>query len=280
MVVSTETKKTYNSIIIDADNPEYRIKVTPQGRAMVDSIITGGIIQQANLFGWNTQTDQWNKILVKEWPANSGEGWLGIFGEVGSTTRAKKPIDFCIRKVVATQSPIPIIDKIVPTGKIWYITSSLFANELASELQVFKGLSRNYVNNFTGDGSTIYFTLDYQAIPHSDYISVTVGGVQKVLDTDYYVEDHPTNDKKSRIKFKFAPANGAAIVVTYDAVERRRGYFVQSSSSFIDTMPTPLRLIENQFIVALLLNKSSNAGVCVVTIGGFELTPEEDIWGT
>lgn len=253
--------------------------VTDTGRLKVDAAVTTSVTLVTQIYGWDKDESLWKKVLLKPYPLPTSEhGWLSIFGTVGSLTMAKNPIDFSIRKTIATLNPTPIIDKTVPTNKRWYITSIIFANDNASELQFFKGIQRSKVEYFSGNGTAVRFTLSYQAIPHGNYITVKVGGVQKVYGSDFWVEDNPTDDKKSDVVFKTAPPAGTNnIEVTYDAVERRRGCFVQASSSFLDSIPSPIRLLENEFFVALVLNKASNAAVCVLTVGGFWLNAEDEV---
>jgi len=266
------------SDVIDFET-NYKAAANDKMRLSVDTTLAIENNLATQIYGWDTGENLFKKVLIKPYPnPTSTQGWLSIFGEVGSTTRAKAPIDFTVRKSVATIKLAPLVDKTVPTGKIWYITSLLFSNDNSSELQFFRGIQRTRVVNFSGTGSQLTFQLSYQAISHATYITVKVGGTTKTLDTDYTVEDS-TDDKKSNIVFKVAPPSGTNnIEVTYDAVERRRDFFVQASDSFEDTLPTPIRLTENGFFIGAVINKGGNAAISIVTVGGFELNPSEEIW--
>lgn len=255
--------------------------VTSDNRLKTDSLISILSTLSTQIFGFDQTTGTFKKVLLKPFPTpSSNEGWLSIFGEVGSTTRAKNPIDFTIRKPIATTQLTPIIDKTVTPGKRWYITSLVFANDNASELQFYKGFSRAAVELFSGNGSQSTFTLTRQAIAHPAYITVKVGGTTKTLNADYTVEDG-ADDKKSNVVFKSTqtpPPGTNNIEITYDKVERRRDFFIQASSSFIDVLPTPIRLNDTEFFVGAIINKGGNAAISITTVGGFELDPTEDIF--
>ncbi|MHA1827058.1 MAG: hypothetical protein ACTSX6_00270 [Candidatus Heimdallarchaeaceae archaeon] len=256
----------------------YSADTTSEGRLKVDAVVTIEAIQQANIWGWNKDSSQWNKVLVREYPAGSGHGWLSIWGEVGSITKAKNPINISIRKVLATKDLTVFYDATVPTDKIWYIAAIDVADDLGAEFNVWEGVERNRVEYFSGDGVTKDFNTDHAIINDSNYITVKVGGVEQVFGTDYTVSVSD-NGETGTVSFASAPPSGTDnIEVTYDAVIRRSASFVQASSSYTHKFEAPLRLTEGKFIIASVSNKSANAGVVCLNISGFQLSPDEEVW--
>jgi hypothetical protein len=82
--------------------------------------------------------------------------------------------------------------------------------------EVYVGGGWSQVENFTGNGSTTNYDLEYPIHLKTD-ITVRVAGVLKTIVTDYTLPASPGN----RVQFVSAPANGAAIEITHfrDAID-------------------------------------------------------------
>ena len=204
---------------------------------------------------------------------------LGVFGEVGTRTRAENPVFLSVRKELATGNQTLFMDKTVASLttdtqiSVAFITDVIVADDVGGEFRLYKGLFRDRVEDFVGDGTTKTFTLDYTAVEVESHTVITVEGEeQKNNETDYHIDDCPTNDAKSDIIFKAAPQNGDDIQVTYDACERRiLGAFVQPSTSQQVRLGAPLKLVKdsNHYMIGTVSNKSANAAVVIMNILGF-----------
>ena len=205
---------------------------------------------------------------------------LGIYGEVGSRTKAENPINICVRKTLATAGMIVFVDETVPSNEVWYILKSGVADSLSAEFNVWVGFERDKVELFDGDGTAgQIFELSYGAVPNgADYTKVEVdygsGFVEKTMGTDYDVEDNPTDYTKSNIIWSNPASNPPVgtdnVKVTYDAVERKQGWFVEGSSSFQGDIDAPLKLIATEFILVGVKNNSANASTVIANISGFK----------
>lgn len=220
--------------------------------------------------GYPTIKQLWKKILIEEDEDDRRRGRIGVFGEVGSRTKADHPIHIVVRKELATRSHIVFADKTVPASRVWYITNVAIADELRGEVHLYSGTERDRVKQFSGDGSEVRFTLDYNSINNSSYIAITIGGTPKILGTDYDIEQNFTNESKTDIVFSSAPASGTNnIEVTYDAVHLCLGGFVQVDTTFAFEFGAPIKLYAEEFVVATVANGSANAGVAILTLNGF-----------
>ncbi len=198
---------------------------------------------------------------------------LGIYGEVGSRTKADHPINVSVRKTLATKGQIVFVDKSVPTNQIWFIGGVAVADEVASEFSVWEGKERDRVESWTADGTLFTHVLDYQCLTHSNYHNITVNGVGGYTEgDDYVIEDYPDDETKSQLRWintSNTPASGDVVEITYDAVIRRVALFVQAESSQEYYFQAPIKLEPNGFILAIVENKSANAAVVICNISGF-----------
>jgi len=224
----------------------------------------------------STLQKMFKRILVEVDEEDWRVGRIGVFGEVGTRTRADNPIFLSVRKTLATGAETLFFDRDVtdlatdPNIDLAFITDVLVADDVGGELRLYKGLERDRVENFTGDGATEQYELAHNCVEIASYVSVTVGGVPKSLGPDYTIEDGDSPDKHI-LEFKAAPANGAAIVVTYDAMLRVLIAFVQASASQAMQFGAPIKLERDagHFLVATVSNKSANAAVVGVNANGF-----------
>lgn len=212
----------------------------------------------------------WKEILIEQDKDDKRYGWLGIYGDVGSRTKADNPIHITVRKSIATSKEVVFIDKNVPSNKVWYITNVAVADDISTEFRLYHGIERDRVEYYSGDGNEDDFTIDYNAISSSDYISITVDGSPLTLDSDYWVYLDPNNEEKSYINFKNPPGSGTNnIVITYQACKLDLGLFVQASSSQPFDFGAPIKLNSSNFIIGTVSNKSANAGIAIMNINGF-----------
>lgn len=216
------------------------------------------------------------QILVEVDDQDWRVGRIGVFGEVGTRTRADNPIFLSVRRVLATKAETVFFDKNVadlttnPKIDVAFITDILVGNDQAAELLVYRGSERDAVENFTGDGSTKVFNLPTNAVRSANHVTVTVDGSPQTLGADFDVIDSSDGSLHS-IEFSSAPGNGEAIVVTYDAVDRVVDAFVQASSSQQVQFGAPIKLEkgEGHFLIASVTNKAANAAACSVNANGF-----------
>jgi hypothetical protein len=221
----------------------------------------------------SVMTFYWKEVLVEEDPNDRRYGWLGIFGDVGSRTKADNPINICVRKTLATQNQQVFADKTVPADTVWYIGGMLGADDVGGEMQVWEGIERDKVDSWSADGTLFTHVLSYGCLKNSTYHSVKVnGGGTYVQGTDYAIEDCPTDETKSQIRWiksQTMPLENDTVTITYDAVIRRAALFVQASSSQEYTFHAPIKLQAENFIIASVEQKSSNAAVCIINLSGF-----------
>lgn len=247
----------------------YSAGVTSANRLKTDVLLSSEITLATQIYGWNNPLNQWVKINAEEYPPSSGEYWIGVFGEVGTRTKAENPINESIRKILATRNLIVFYDTDVPAGKIWYILAADVADDLASEFNIWQGYQRDRVELFSGNGTNKNFSTTYSILDNPSYVLVKVGGVTKTWDSDYIITVSD-DGKTATIVFGIAPASGTNNVeVTYDAVQRKCAAFIQTSSSYTHVFQAPLKLTAAQFIVASVSNKSANAATVCVNLSGF-----------
>ncbi len=241
-----------------------------EGLSISTSVSSGASI--TSIANDNTIKKLWKEVLIEEDEHDRRFGRIGVFGEVGSRTKAENPIHICVRKSIATQNEIVFADKIVPSDKIWYITNVAVADDNATEFKVYHGTQRDYTgDSFTGDGSTEIFALSYGAINNANYIEVKIDSVVKTLGSDYDVIQNPNDETKSNIVFTMAqpPANGSSITVTYDTVILKLGLHVIANDSKPFMFGAPIKMEESNFLVVSVQNKSANAGIAIANINGF-----------
>jgi len=216
------------------------------------------------------------RILVEVDDQDWRVGRIGVFGEVGTRTRADNPIFLSVRRVLATNAEMVFFDKEVaglttnPKIDVAFITDLLIGNDQASELLVYRGIARDAVENFVGDGVTKIFELSANAVAAASHVAVTVDGVPKTIVADYTVDDS-ADGLRQAINLKTAPGSGVAIVVTYDKLDRVVDAFVQASSSQQVQFGAPIKLEKSKghFLIASVKNKASNAAACAVNANGF-----------
>lgn len=259
-------------VIRDRDNP-YPVGVTPDGKLKTDTAVTLNVDLTTQIYGWDEDGSVWQKISAAEYPPGSGQFWIGVFGEVGTRTKADNPIQICVRKELATQGTTVFVDKTVEAGKVWFILKAGVADDVAAEFNVWHGINRDEPDQWTADGTLFTQVLDYMGIDNNDYFILTVNSVPATLGTDYVIEDCPTDETKSQvrwIKSVSKPDNGDTIDIVYDAVQRVQGWFVRASSSFQGDLDAPLKLVEDEFVIMTVKNKSSNTSVVISNLGGFK----------
>ena len=216
-----------------------------------------------------------NKLILGEGDSlDNRYARIGVFGEVGSRTKAENPINISVRKTLATAGQIIFSDKTVPSGQIWYIGGVAVADELNAEFSIFEGVERDKVESWTADGTLFTEELDYHCLKSGDYHTVLVNDAGTWIEgTDYVIEDSSSNgDSKSQlrwIKSQTVPSDGDTVKITYDAVIRRLGLFVQASTSQPYTFEAPVKLAAGRFIISTVENKAANAGVVIANISGF-----------
>ena len=209
----------------------------------------------------------WKEILVEEDDDDKRYGRIGVFGEVGSRTKAENPIHITVKKNIATTSEVVFADKDVPSNTIWYITNIAVADGRAAEFLVYHGLERNRNETFTGDGSTTTFTLDYNAVGNEDYIDVVTDGSAASFGGDYELKQNDDDEKKTDIIFSSAPST--SVDVTYDTTKLSLGLFVVENTSQDFEFGAPIKLDEGEFLIASVKNKASNAATALLNINGF-----------
>jgi hypothetical protein len=247
----------------------YTADVTSDKRLKTDVLLSVLSTLSTQIYGWHHPTSSWQKISAEEYPPNSGQYWIGVFGEVGTRTKAENPINISVKKVLATKNLTVFYDGTVPSGKVWYILSAEVADDLAAEFDIWEGIQRERVEYKSGDGSTKTFYTNYAIIDNPSYITVKVGGITRTYGSDYTVGISDDGTIGS-VTFSTAPPAGTNnIEITYDAVIRRSASFVQASSSFNHEFEAPLKLTEGKFIIASVSNKSANAGVVCMNLSGF-----------
>lgn len=258
-VVFIEAKEQGERYEYDDDN-DFQVSATGTTTIQIDTGFDKIIRRSKKVVGEADDTD----------PRNIR---LGIYGEVGSRTKAENPINISTRKSLATTGEQIFCDETVPAERIWYIGGCLMANDLASEMTVWQGYMRDKVETWEADGTLFTQILDYGCLKNSAYHIVKVNDAGTYVEgSDYVIEPCPTNADKSQlrwIKSQTMPAQGSTVKITYDAVIRRLGLFVQASASQPYTFEAPLKLLAGQFIIATVMNKSANAGVSIVNLSGF-----------
>lgn len=241
---------------------------TYEGLTLSTSVSSGATITATR--SYETIRKLWKHILVEEDNDDKRYGRIGVFGEVGSRTKAENPIHIAVRKELATKDEIVFADKTIPSEKIWYITNGAVADELAAELRIYHGFERDKVEYFSGDGVEDTFALEKNAICNSDYIEVKVNDVVQELGSDYDLNQNSSDETKTDIVFSSPPSSGTNnIQVTYDSTQFKLGLFVQASASQIFTFGAPIKLVAGEFIVASVVNKSANSGVVIFNVNGF-----------
>ena len=199
---------------------------------------------------------------------------LGIFGEVGSRTKAENPIFISIAKSLATGSEVILVDKNVDAEQTWFITSASLGNEHKSQMRIYKGLERDRQQFFSGDGVTKDFTLSAKAVPVASKITVKVDTILQSLGPDYIIIDDPNDDTKSIIRFdagSIPPTETNNIDIIYDAVNRVSVILVQTDTTHQETWGAPLKLLSSlsQFIIATVQNGPSSSADASLNLNGF-----------
>ena len=142
----------------------YTADVTEEKRLKTDVLLSVLSTLSTQIYGWHSPSQEWKKINAEEYPPGSGEYWIGVFGEVGTRTKAENPINISVRKVLATKNLTVFYDGTVPAGKVWYILSAEVADDLAAEFNIWEGIQRSKVEYKSGDGSTKTFYTEYAII--------------------------------------------------------------------------------------------------------------------
>jgi len=218
---------------------------------------------------------------------------LGILGEVSSLVKAENPIFITVRKTLTSQDETVFIDAnfsdLLDPDEISlsideiqsaFISNIGIGDDQPAEFMIYKGFFRDRLDSFVGDGSTTKFLLDFNAVILNSHLEVKKDSVVQVLGGNGPTGYDATNDhsdlsdlfqRKCEIEFNTAPANGAAIDVTYDAVRRRTGLFVVKSGSQTFDYGAPVKLIkdDNHFLIVTIANKTSSAGIVIANINGF-----------
>lgn len=246
-----------------------------KNRLAVDTVVNLSTTLATQIYGWHSPTSAWVKINAEEYPVGSGEHWIGVFGEVGTRTKADNPINICIRKSLATAGVVIFLDETVPANELWYLLKVGVADDIAAEFNLWTGSERGKVELFNGDGVNKSFSLVKGAIANASYVKVEIytGGqwVDQPLNSEFWVDDHPTDYNRSNIRLKSAPAVGTEnIKVTYDSVTQKQGWFVQASMSFQADIDAPLKLATGDYVIVGVRNKSSNTGIVLANISGFK----------
>jgi len=247
------------------------------GRLKSDTAVSLDTELATQIYGWDETNTLWRKISAAEYPTGSGQYWIGVFGEVGSRTKADNPINICKRKVIATSGVTIFVDETVPTDKVWYLLTCGIADSIAAEFNLWKGLERDKVELFDGTGGAVTCSLTHGAIDNSSYTKVEVyeegEWVEYTAGHDFEIEDNPNDYLKSQIRWTKSqsyPDTGTDnIRVTYDASERKQGWFVRSRDSFQGKIDAPLKLTEGQFVIVTVKNKSNKASTVIANLTGF-----------
>ena len=257
-------------------------EVTETNRLKTDVLLEVLSTLSTQIYGWDKGESIWKKILIKPYPTpTSTQGWLSIWGEVGSTTRAKNPLHWSTDKVSGGSLTIGLIDVNVTSGQVWYVPYMVLATEGKTFYYAYQGITRNYVKNFVGDGSTKYFNLDDMAVNDNQeiYTSLKVGGVTKVNPENFEIEDVPnSNGIQSRIYIKSAPGNGVAIEVTYHRVIRKLAMYLPAAANQTVNFAAPIRLTDIQFFLLIGDFLGSAGQKMMATVNGFYINANEDIF--
>jgi len=263
-------KSLYNIVFISALDQAEKGEYPDDNDLDVDT--TGTTVVTVDS-GYDKILTRSKKVIGEADPTNPRHIRLGIFGEVGSRTKAENPINFRVRKSLSTSGQQIFADKTVESNRVWYITSALMANDLASEMSLWHGYQRDKTESWEADGTLFTHVLDYGCLTNSDYHTVTVnGGGSYSEGTDYVIEDCPTDDAKSQlrwIKSQSKPANEDTVQIVYDAVVARLGVFVPSTGSQPYSFDSPIKMTAGNFLIATVQNKSANTGISIVNVGGY-----------
>jgi len=175
-----------------------------------------------------------------------------------------------VKKTIASTNEIVFSDRSVTINQKWFITNIAVADSRSAEFTVYKGIERDVVKTFNGDGNKKEFTLAYNGIEQSDYITVTVDENPKICGTDYVLQQNQDDETKTDIVFIDVPGIGVNnISITYDAVKVCLGLFVQADSSESFEFGAPIKLDYGQFFICSVKNKAANAAVVILNVNGF-----------
>jgi len=245
------------------------VGVTADNRIKTDTSISIENNLATQIYGWHAPSQLWQKISAEEYPPGSGQYWIGIFGEVGTRTKAEHPVNISVKKTLATKNLTVFCDISVPTGQTYYIIAVDVADEIASEFDIWEGVQRARSELFSGNGSNKNFTTTYAILDNASYVTVKVGGVTKTYGTDYTITT-ADDGLTGTVVFAAAPPSGTNNVeVIYDAVVRRGAAFVQESAAYTHRFEAPIKLTAGKFIIGSVSRKSSNAGRAILNLSGF-----------
>lgn len=208
-------------------------------------------------------------------PRDNRLGVLGVRGEVSTLQRANNPIYANVKKDEAALTFKKIFEYDGIEGYYAYFLQFALGTELGSEVEVYKGLERDRVETYSGDG-TEFIYLDHQAVqvPTGYITSVTLNGSPF---TAYTIIDNPDDPAKSILEKNsgtFAPTD--TVVITYDAVERVMNLWAQKENSIVYPLPAPVRVAYEEFLIATYKNHSANAGTITFNTNGYTL-PESEV---
>lgn len=190
---------------------------------------------------------------------------------VNTVSHADNPIHLSAKKIIATDNWVTFIDENIPANIIWYISTIIVGGEDKTFFEGWKGLERNRVETYSGNGSAKNFPLDYGCIDIDQYVSVVVDSATLTRDVDYWVEEHDTDIDKSKIRFNTAPSSSSNnVIITYDASTRITGLASPKDSSVSSQfIGAPVKLTSGQFLVIIVKSHDSSAGIVYSTINGF-----------
>jgi len=210
-IFATETGILHGCNINATDDPtevtdfetNYKTNANKEIVNATDSAITLNNTLATQIYGWFSPTSEWKKISAAEYPPASGQFWVGVFGEVGTRTKAENPINISVKRTIATLNQVSFIDETVPTGKVWYILEVSVGNQRGAQIDIYTGNNKNKEFVIIGDGVTSVYTIGCNLIEEN--FGADGGGFLQVW-----------KGIKDAIVFSTAPASGTTVKADFD----------------------------------------------------------------
>jgi len=213
------------------------------------------------------------QVLVEADSKDNRFGRIGVFGEVGAISKADNPINVVVRKTLATSGETIFVDKTVPAGQRQFIVVVAVADDVAAEFNFWDGQERDRIETWIADGTLFTQVIGFMSLKNSAYQILVVNNTGTYTEgVDYVIEDSPNDETKSQVRWirsSTKPANGHTVKLTYDAVIRRAGIFVQASSTESYEFGAPVKIEAGKYYIVSVSNKSANSSVVIANVSGF-----------